>query len=205
MIIETLLPFAEDLVNRVLRTDKVTLKRLGDLQDKVICMAYRPAGDQLHAFYLFPSEGGLRIRIRHEGDPHVTITGNLPAFLRMLIGETSTASLAASEMQIKGDMKLGQAFKEIMEQLEPDLEQELSRFLGGTAAHHLARIGRSWWRWKTEARRNLEQDFAEYVREEAQATPHAHEINEFVDAVDQLRSDADRLSQRVERLLRGQG
>jgi ubiquinone biosynthesis protein UbiJ len=197
-----LLPVAEDLVNRVLRLDGDTLDRLGDMDGKIICFQYQQQGEALHTIYMLPFAGGLRLRMDSDGQDEVdvTISGNLPAFVRLLFGETSASNMSKADMQIRGDIYLGQNFKEIMDKLDLDLAGQLAKLVGDGPAHHLGLMARDWRNWKKNAAKTFAQDFAEYIQEERQLSPRPEEVDGLLDGIDELRSGVDRLASRLTNL-----
>ena len=82
-----------------------------------------------------------------------------------------------------------------------DWEELLSSYLGDPISHQLGNVSRGAKRWGRQAGDTLTQDLAEYLTEEGRFTPRRGELDAFVTAVDGLREDADRLEQRVRRLL----
>ncbi len=81
-----------------------------------------------------------------------------------------------------------------------DWEELLSGYLGDVAAHQLGNGGRAAAQWLAETRATLERDIAEYLRNEAELLPERWQIRQFLTAVDELRSDIDRLDARIKRL-----
>ena len=81
-----------------------------------------------------------------------------------------------------------------------DWEELLSGYLGDVAAHQLGNGGRAAAQWLAETRATLERDIAEYLRNEAELLPERWQIRQFLAAVDELRSDIDRLDARIKRL-----
>jgi ubiquinone biosynthesis protein UbiJ len=188
----------EQIVNRVLRLDPETLRRLGELNGKTIRLGL---GDGAGALTLFvePSAEGLRLRRESEREPDVTLRGSIPLFARL-----ARTGIAAGELQISGDVELGSRFKRILEGIELDWEEPLSRMVGDVAAHQIGRAVRATAAWGRKAGRTLAQDTAEYLQEESRVLAARVRVEEFLRAVDGLRTDADRLQKRVERLEQGQ-
>lgn len=201
---EILTPFLEEIVNHVLRLDPQTLTRLGELQGKVIGLrlsqpAARPA---MLAPELFcrPSEAGLRITARYDGKPDVMISGNVPLFAKMVLGGAYPETLGSGELQISGDIELGQSFKKILDQIEIDWEEQSSDYLGDILAHKLASVARGVHRWQKQARETLIRDVVEYFQEERRDLPQRSEVDGFLQAVDDLCADTERLQARLQRL-----
>ncbi len=191
----------EDATNRLLRLDPDTLRRLGDIQDKVICVrVISDKSDRQPEFYFFPSEGGLQMRSQYDGSADVTISGNPPAFMRMVLGQRAKGAFANGEMQISGDLELGQRFQRIIKKLDIDWEEITSNYVGDTAAHKLGNLVREVGEWRRQAHETIRQDTVEYLQEEARVLPRGETVDEFITAVDRLRADIDRMEKRIQRL-----
>lgn len=186
----------EEVGNRALRFDPETCRRLGELDGRVICLRILRAPLEPLDFLLAPSEAGLR-RVRAPSAPaDVTISASSVVFARLAMGRP----MAAGEIQISGDVALGQAFQRILEHVQIDWEEALSRLTGDVIAHQVVRAARHAAGLSQHAAETLQQDAAEYLQEEAQLLASRPEVERFLDAVDRLRADAERLGKRIERL-----
>ncbi|MDX1518967.1 MAG: sterol-binding protein, partial [Gammaproteobacteria bacterium] len=76
-----------------------------------------------------------------------------------------------------------------------------------TAARKLGNLIRANRKWLRETRVNVMADISEYLRFEIEMLPDRLLVDEFNNAVDELRDDTERLQQRVDRLEKrpGQG
>ncbi|MDH5648611.1 MAG: SCP2 sterol-binding domain-containing protein [Gammaproteobacteria bacterium] len=200
MISDLAIALAEDAINRVLRLDRDALIRLGSLDGKTVCLKLAlPEGEPL-SLYVLPFEGGMRLRLGVAAAPDVTIQGNIPVFTSMLFGDAMTGLVGQADMQIRGDLELGHKFKQILDQLNVDWEEQTSRYLGDIAAHKLGRFVREFKAWRAQALHTVQQDFAEFVVEESRLVPPKEEVDRFMHGVDKLRADIDRLASRLQRL-----
>jgi ubiquinone biosynthesis accessory factor UbiJ len=185
----------EGAINRVLRLDPETLRRLGELEGKVICL---DLGADAVTLYVEPSSQGLRIRRDSERAADVTLRGSIPIFARL-----ARTGIAAGELQISGDIDLGSRFKRVLEGIDLDWEEPLARVVGDVAAHQIGRAARAARSWGEDAARTLAKDTAEYFQEESRLLAPRMRVEEFLQAVDKLRADTDRLQKRIEQLQRG--
>lgn len=192
----------EDAGNHMLRMDAETLAALGELDGRVFCLRINRAGkgEEGPALYLFPSAGGFRIESRHEGEADVTLVGNPPAFVKLLLADNTPAALGAGHMQISGDMDLGQRFQRILKRLDIDWEEQLAQRVGDIAAHKLGYGARRLREWGRHVVGTLRQDAVEILQEESRITPPRERIERFLSAVDELRSDVERMEKRLQRL-----
>lgn len=192
----TPLPFVEEAANRLLRLDPESLKRLGDLGGRVICIEFRDLGRRI---YLHPSESGFRMAETCGQSPAVTLRGSVTVFARLGLGGAG-AEVAPGDLEIEGDVALGQKMQRILQQLDLDWEEPLARLFGDPLGHALGQGLRAAHAWHVNAFRTLSNDAAEYLREEARLVPNRREVETHLDAVDRLRGDIDRLEARIRRL-----
>jgi ubiquinone biosynthesis protein UbiJ len=107
---------------------------------------------------------------------------------------------ARQEVRVTGDAALASALTGILSAVHWDLEEDLSRVLGDVVAHRLTQTGSALLAWHASAASNLAQSLAEYWTEERPLVASSAAVREFVQAVDALRDDAERLEKRIERL-----
>lgn len=190
------LPFIEDAGNRLLRLDPETLRRLGDMQGRVVCIEFR---DLDRALYLSPSEAGFRMSAESATPPAVTLRGDLFSFARLGL-DPDRRGPAPGELEIQGDVALGQAMQNILRDLDLDWEEPLARVFGDPLGHAMAQGLRAVHAWHTQAAKTFAANTAEVLQHEWQLVPVPSEVEEFLDAVDRLRGDVDRLAARIQRL-----
>lgn len=195
----TPLPFLEDAGNRLLRLDPETLKRLGDLHGRVVCIEFRDLDRRL---YLEPSEAGFRVSAEHATAPSVTLRGKLSTFVRLGL-DPERRGPAPGDLDIQGDVALGQKMQAILQELDLDWEEPLARLFGDPLGHALAGALRGIHAWHRQAFKTFAINAAEYLQEEARLLPVRADVETFLDAVDGLRADVDRLAARVQRLRAG--
>jgi ubiquinone biosynthesis protein UbiJ len=153
---------------------------------------------------------GLRIAIessgdslrlwRHEGGEfHAEVEGT-PLNLVALAGPEPEALVQRGAVTIRGDVELAQRYRELALLLRPDLEEELSRFLGDAPAHQLVRLVAGAAAFGRRAARTTVLNVAEYLsHERGDLVPRA-EAEVFLEGVDRLREDVDRLDARLQQL-----
>jgi ubiquinone biosynthesis protein UbiJ len=191
----------EDATNRFLRLDPDTLKRLGDIEGKVISLRIQNAdNNDGPVLYFFPSEGGLQMRSEYDGQADVTIAGNPPAFMRLLMGARAQGAFANGQMQISGDLELGQRFQRVLKKLDIDWEELLSQYVGDVVAHKFGNIVRGISDWRRQAHATLRDDTREFLQEEVRLLPRAEHVEAFLGEIDGLRAAVDRLEKRIQRL-----
>lgn len=189
----------ESAANGWMGLDPGNRARMAALEGRCIGIDITGPGLQL---FLYPGEHGLRISGVHEGPADTTLHGSPLALARLGLGGDSGKSLFSGEVTITGDVETGQAFKAILDAMDIDWEEHLSRLTGDVVAHQLGNAARRTGRLLRHGRLSLEQDLGDYLREELRLLPARIEIENFADEVTRLRTDADRLAARVRRLQR---
>jgi ubiquinone biosynthesis protein UbiJ len=197
-----LFPLLEQIANRILRLDRESLQRLGEFEGKVIAMALVRTAGAAPDFYLFPSAEGLRLVSDYDGIADVTLRGDLSTLLRVLVdGAKATPELIATRaLEIEGDVDLGRRFQRFLEGLDIDWEEQTANVLGDVVAHRLGNVVRDMRTWRRHATQTLSADIAEYLQEESRLLTPAPRVEAFLEAVDALRADVDRLEARLRRL-----
>ena len=72
--------------------------------------------------------------------------------------------------------------------------------MGDVAAHQIGNVARTAFGFARRARDTLLQNVAEYLQEEGRDVPSRTEAEEFLQGVDRLRDDVDRLEARLKLL-----
>jgi ubiquinone biosynthesis protein UbiJ len=197
----SLTALTEETINRILRLDPDTLARLGELQGKVIRLRLGDT-DPVEIFVL-PSDTGVSLRGHYDGTPDVTLAGDIPVFAKLALRRVVPNVVADGEVQISGDIDLGQRFQRLLEKIDIDWEEPAARVLGDVAAHQLGNALRHFGGWTRRSLNTLGEDAAEYLREESRLLPARSRAEAFRQAVEALRGEAERLESRLERLREG--
>ncbi|MEE8264038.1 MAG: SCP2 sterol-binding domain-containing protein [Gammaproteobacteria bacterium] len=189
----------EKWLNQLIQLDPAARGAFGELSGKVIAVEFiEPAV----VFYLLPQEEGIRLHTAFEGAVNVRISGRPLALLSMAMRRPGDQPTVSGDVEVSGDVRLAQRFQRILDEVDIDWEELLSRWVGDIAAHQLGKFGRSLREWAGETKRTLEMDISEYLREESDLVARQEDVAEFVDAVDTLRGDLDRLEESLKQIER---
>jgi ubiquinone biosynthesis protein UbiJ len=134
----------------------------------------------------------------HEGE--VARLAGTPFSLLSLVGPDAPERVRSAGIRIEGDAEVAQRFQGLLRLAQPDFEEELARVIGDVAAHQVANLARGFLDWGRKAASSFSQNVAEYLQEEGRDVPSRVELEEFLEAVDHLRNDADRLEARLSRI-----
>ena len=186
----------EKTLNSCLRLDPETLASVTALEGRVIALRI----DDIDAeIYLVPTADGLRVQSIFEGEADVRIRGGVFSLMRMGLSE-NPASVFGDGVEMDGDTHLGRQVQKILDSLDIDWEEQLSRLTGDVLAHQMGNAVRGVADWGRKTLGTAGRDVAEFFQEESRDLVVKDELTPFLDQVDIVRSDVDRLAQRVARL-----
>jgi ubiquinone biosynthesis protein UbiJ len=183
----------EYAVNSALSGSNSAQQDLKQLAGKVIELQIKEWPLKL---YFLPQPEKLSVASSHEGKPDISI--------RAPTGTLLTAALKRDSgnlrgIEINGDAETAQQFSRLLKQADLDWEELLSRYVGDAAAHQIGNAVRDLMSWGRDAAERLSKDLAEYLQYESRDLPPRHEVQDFLDGVDKLRDDAERLAVRLQR------
>lgn len=122
-----------------------------------------------------------------ESDVVIAVKPGVLPFLLRRGPDTSQA------FDIIGKADLAESLRDLLEHLEWDAEEDLSRLVGDAAAHRMVSSGRDLLAWQRGAAERLAQNFAEYLGEERPVLlrrplfeSFARETGELIDRLERL-------------------
>ncbi|PTQ87687.1 ubiquinone biosynthesis accessory factor UbiJ [Agitococcus lubricus] len=102
-----------------------------------------------------------------------------------------------SGLVLEGDVFFLQELQRIGLQLDIDWEMGLSQIFGDVTAHQIGQGLRSLFNFAQKTAAVFLQNGGEYLREEAQLLPARWQIDDFIEEVQELRTDIERLEARI--------
>ena len=147
-------------------------------------------------FWFLPQPGRLTVAADYHGTADIEVRA--PA--ASLMGAALRGDEAPPRgMHVNGDAETAQVFSRLLKQADLDWEELLSRYTGDVAARQVGNVVRGIGRWGRDAAERLGRDFADYLQYESRDLPPRREVQGFLDQVDRLRDDAERLDARLKR------
>lgn len=195
---ELFLSGIEQSINTLLALDSTACNKLARYHGRVIALHLR--GPEITLYFVPGHDGLLQLLGSIEGEPDCTLSGSPLDLIRSGDRETGAGQLFAGHVSITGDTGLAHSFGATLANLDIDWEEQLSRITGDLVAHQLGRSAREMASYLAQGRQTLESNLAEYLTEEARLLPHPYEVEEFLDEVDRLKDDTERLLARFARL-----
>jgi ubiquinone biosynthesis protein UbiJ len=188
----------EAALNRYLALVPASPRGMAVLEGRVFGLQWRGTGLTL---YFLPGPQGIQLLNHYEGEPDTLLSGSPLALAELGLGGDRERALFSGAVEIRGDTETGQRFQQILETMDIDWEEHLSRFIGDLAAHQVGRLVREGRQYARTSADTLRQDLGEYFTEEARLLPARIQVENFLADIDRLRMDVDRLEARVQRLL----
>jgi ubiquinone biosynthesis protein UbiJ len=147
------------------------------------------------------SDGAALLLSREPGAEPVDaqLQGTALSLLR-LAGADAEAAIRDGSVAISGDAEVASRFRELLQLLRPEAEEELARLIGGTPANLVARFATGVLGWGRTAARTTTRNVYEYLAHESGDLVSRAEGSDFLGGVDRLREDVDRLAARVAQL-----
>lgn len=185
----------ERSINALIALDPDAGQQLAGLHGKTVRIAFFGIG--LHLDFTPGADGRVQLLGSLEGEPDATLSGSPLDLLRASDKAGGHAQLFAGHVRIDGDTGVAQRFSEALAGLDIDWEEQLSRVTGDIAAHEIGRGVRAARHEGERIADSARDNLSEYLTEEARLLPHRYEIADFLDAVDVLRDDSERLEARI--------
>ena len=187
----------EKHLNRVLALDPETLTRLHEISGQVVLLDFLNTDLSI---YLVPGPQGFQLHSELDEEPRVSIRATPGDMLAYLLNAGANTGNLTARLEIIGDVTLAQKLQSIMQAMDLDWEEQLASWFGDSLGHPLGRVLKGSARLLRETHLKFQQDLSEYLRFEKNLTLEKTEMEEFVNDVDILRDDVERLKQRIERL-----
>jgi ubiquinone biosynthesis protein UbiJ len=190
LLLETLLTLGQNVVNYALSLDPHTQNALSELQNR--CIAIHVLSLE-KTIYLHIDAHKMFLSLRAPKAVDVTIQAS-PKNLWHLSQKTPTPH---QQVQMQGNMHVAQKLSHILHDFAPDWEEALAHTLGDVAGHALAQTIRHAHAYVKQTAAHILQQSADYVVDENSMIAAKPSVDYFIDEVDKVRTQCDRLLVRV--------
>jgi len=198
MIIKPLLISTLELaLNQYLSLDEDVSLFLKPVAGKVIAINIQPFNETI---YLCPTNEKIQVLETYLPEVDATISGTLSALGLMGLSSTPMRSIFSGEVTIEGDTQIAHKFQQLFDKLDIDLEEKLSHLTGDVIAHKVGNFFRGSQQWTAESVETFKLNTKEFLQEETRDLPAGPEADILYSQIDEIRSDFDRLSARIEQL-----
>ena len=145
---------------------------------------------------LLSRDGQLLLMRESAPEPDAVITGS-PLSLLSLLREDPAEVIRRGDVTLGGDAELASRFQELLQLLRPDLEAGLARFIGDIPAYGAGQLLRKALDYGRSSLRTQATNVGEYLAHEKRVLVPRAEAEAYLQDVDVLREQADRLAARV--------
>lgn len=176
------------LLNRMLEREAWARDKLAPFAGRVVRLEAAPFSLQ----WAIADDGTFIAS--EDGAPAVTIGVALASLPFALLDPQA----ATRDVRLQGDAEFAQALSFVLQNLRPEPEEELARFVGDAAAVRIVgfvRLSASHWRQLAE---RMLDNTANYIVTENPMVVGRDEVSAFVQDVARLRDDVARLEKRIE-------
>lgn len=190
----------QQALNRILGLDPNLQEQLAILDSKVLKIIIMPLN--IHFFITF-QEKRLVLLLDYIGQPDTVIQSTPLGFIRLsLLPASKARSLFNDNIQISGDIELGETVKHLFDSLDIDWETHLANFTGDVVAFQIGNTFRKAASWKNRLVSTLQVNVTEYLQEEQNLLPPTEAVADFFKDVDTLVHDVERLEAHIQLLLK---
>ncbi len=192
----------ETAINAWLKLDDEALPRFAALDGKIIRLHITGLDFNL---YFFPSATSIQVLGNYPSEEDggvvdATIHGSPMALMRLGTSSNAGETMLKSDVEIDGDMHVAETFSAILEEVDIDWEELLSKLVGDIVAHQAGQVARGANDWFKETVEAMKLNTGEYISEESKLSPADTEVQDYMAQIDDLRMGVDRLSARINNL-----
>lgn len=144
-------------------------------------------------------QGRARLQRSAPPDADVTLAGT-PLSMLALLREDPAEVIRRGDVSLTGDGEAGTRFQELAALLRPELEEGLSRVIGDVPAWGVGSLLRKALDFGRTAVATQAANVGEYLAHEKRVLVPLAEARQYIEGVDALREQADRLAARVAQL-----
>ncbi len=193
------LALLEQAINRYIELDPDYSQKLVPLYGSIIEIELTGIGLRI---YLRTDSKGIICQGSFEGEADCVIKGSPIGLLKMSLGEkgAQTKGLFSGEVEISGDILLGQKMKQVLDSIDIDWEEHLSHITGDVVAYRVGQAVKQGFSWMKDNTQQMQANVRDYFIYESEDVPHPGEVNNFVSQIDTLRDDVARAEARLQKI-----
>lgn len=185
---------AESLINGALRYDPATLRKMGELEGKVLLIESTMPPLKLA---METNAQGIMLHSNWQDIADTTVSGSLISIAGLAINSASQASFSGSGVNVSGDLDLLLKINSLMAELNVDWEAILASVIGDIPAHLMADKLRKSAAMAKDVGQRATSAAAEVAKEELRVTPTSPEFKGFSQQVRELSSGVERAAARL--------
>ena len=194
MILTLALPAIEKMINHALTTDPDARAKIASIQNQLIEIN---CTDWKIKFYIVCTDHELQFEKKISRAANTTITGTLNNFLLIFIKGADTKTLFTYPIDIDGNTHNIEVLRDAFKNLDMDLEEKLSHFIGDALAHQICFRAKEAQKTLKNTNEKLMYQTKEYIYFEAKHFPTRGQVEKFYTDSAKLRDDVERLEAKM--------
>ena len=183
--------------NHALEHDRATVERLHKLQGKSMALRIKTINQSVT---VTPTPEGVELIREVPDSVDVILTATPAAILKISRSGMEDADLQPGELEISGDPSVGQRFATVISELNINWESLLAEQIGDSPARFVSLTAGQVRDFAEQSKQQIQRRFVHFVKDELDLTVESEEVEKFLDDVDTLRADVERLTSRLKRL-----
>lgn len=184
----------ETSLNTLLKQDAESQKRLARLKGNVLRVRLTDINKQL--VFVFSQQ--IDVLADFEGEADCDLAMAISVAPQLKDKANLTRLIKQDKLHLEGDIDVAQQFSSLLNGLNPDIAEWLSHYTGDVVAHTLVRGAQQGLAFLKQMTERNQRYVGELVVEEWRLAPGALEVAYFADQVDDVQSQASRLSARLD-------
>lgn len=185
---------AETLINSALKYDPATLRKMGELEGRLLLIESTMPPLKLA---IETNSQGIMLHSNWQDKADTTLSGSLMSIAGLAVNSGSQASFSGSGVNVSGDLDLLLKINNLMSEIDVDWEAILAAVIGDIPAHLMAEKLRKSAAMAKDAGQRAKSAAAEVAKEELRVTPTSPEFTGFSQQVRELSSGVERAAARV--------
>ncbi|MDA8562050.1 SCP2 sterol-binding domain-containing protein [Gammaproteobacteria bacterium] len=188
----------QNLLNKYLNLDPESKNKLIKLNGKTISIILK-THNEIH-FQIKVKNNKLHVSSSNLSKPDTIIKSTPISLIHLSLSQKNRKKLFSNDVVIEGNIELGQNIIDLFDNLEIDIEEYISKYIGDIPSHNIINLAKKIKKFSKKTKNTLIQNINEYTHEEINLFPPVEEIQDFFNDVDILRMDTDRIESRVNNL-----
>ena len=185
---------AETLVNGALKYDPATLRKMAELEGKLLLIESTLPPLKLA---VETTSQGIMLHSNWHDEADTRVSGSLLSILSMALSSEPQKSFSGTGLQVTGDLEFLRQINVLMSNIDVDWEAFLATIIGDIPAHLMAERLRNSVSMAKDAGQRAKSAAAEIAQEELRVTPSSPEFQAFSQQVRQLSSGVERCAARI--------
>ena len=184
--------------NKALEHDDATRARLEKLSGKVMTLHIKDFDQSLT---ITPRGDGIELDSQTPDHSDVTLSTTISAIVKLSRDGLENADLKTGELEMNGDPLVGQRFAQVIGDLNIDWEAMLAEQIGPAPAKAAGTIAGQAKEFVEESRSQLHDFVTNLIANDMRILAGKKHVNNFLNDVDDIKADVERLGSRLAALL----